>query len=375
MKQILSIFLLLPTLFLLPARTEIIQNRANPSTLTGKKPGRALQLTEVKRITDYDNDFVFKRIRSIKVADDGSIFIRGNIQILKFTPDGKYINNFIKRGEGPGEVKYLSNFILSRNNILVGSIMPVKIISFSQNGRMLNEKTIQELSRFSSLIEHFNGRSYFVSGESLIDSQKSGVIRRENKLTYIDQSGKVNKMNLSFNTKDLMLKKSSKDGVYISLDELTFFLQTFDKEKYFYISHKESYGIVQIDLESGKIIREFSRKYKPVSYVKRKYTKKEDIELYSLYEKERYNDIYKLAAYKKYLLAFTSTLNKNGEILIDVFNDKGKYIDNFYLKIPGVKRPDDLIRKPALFYNGFLWTTDTDEDDIPYAVKFKIENL
>ncbi len=374
MKKI--IFLLFFTLgFYIQISSEIFHNSDKPSVIYGKTPGRSLQLTEVQRITDYEDDFVFKMIRGIKVAEDGSIFIRGTIQILKFRPNGTYVKNLIKRGEGPGEIKYLSNFILLNNNIYVGSILPVKLIKFSQAGTLNNELTVQGLSTFASLIEVFKGRSYFVSGESLISQQKTGVIRRANNLSYIDQSGIVIKMNLSFDTKDLLIKKSSKNGVMVNMDELTRFLRAFDKEKYLYISHKERYHTIQIDLESGKIVREFSRKYKPVSYEKIKYTKIEDIELYRLYNRKHYNDIYKLATYKNNLLVFTSKMNKKGEILIDVFNDNGKYIDNFYIKIPGVNRPDDLIRKPVLFHNGFLWTTDTDEDDAPYVLKYKIDNL
>ncbi len=354
---------------------EVTGNLNIPAGISGKNPGRSLHLTEVQRITDYEEDFVFKRIRGIKIAEDGSIFIRGTIQVLKFTPEGKYVKNFIKKGEGPGEVKYLSDFILSKDNVLVGSIMPVKLINFSQSGTLKSELTIQGLSTFASLFEHFMERSYFVSSDLELNKQKSGVISRANELSYIDQSGKVIKMNLSFDTKDLMIKKSSKNGVMVNIDELTRFLRAFDKKRYLYLSYKERYHISQIDLESGKIVREIIRNYKPVTFEKIKYTKKEDIELYKLYDRKYYNDIYKLAVYKNNLIIFTSTMNKKGEILIDVFNSEGKYIDNFFVKIPGVKRPDDLIRKPVLFHHGYLWTTGTDEDDVPYAVKFEIENM
>lgn len=376
MGKIISMLLLSTfILFHFSISAKAAGNSDLPDGISGKKPGRSLHLTEAQRITDYEDDFVFKKIRSIKVAEDGSIFIRGTIQILKFTPDGKYLKNFIKKGEGPGEIKYLSDFILSKNNILVGSILPVKLINFSQSGALNSELTIQGLSTFASLFEHFKGRSYFVSGDLGLSKQKTGVIRRVNDLSYIDKSGKVIKLNLSFDTKDLMIKKSSKNGIMVNIDELTRFLRVSDKNKYLFISHKERYHINQVDMETGKIVREFTRNYKPVTFEKIKYTKKENIELYKLYDRKYYNDIYKLAVYKNNLLIFTSTMNKKGEILIDVFNNKGKYIDNYFVKIAGVKRPDDLIRKPVQFHNGFLWTTDTDDDDVPYAVKFRIKNL
>lgn len=360
-------------LFSFSINSEVIQNQENPSELPGKIPGRSIKLTEVQRITDYEDDFVFRKVRGIKIAEDGSIFVRGRDQLLEFTPQGKYVRNFIKKGEGPGEVKYFSNFAITDKSIIVGGLMPVKVIKFSPEGELKNEFTIQGLSTFATLIENLRSKSYFVSGESFINKQKTGIIPRENNLYYVNKTGNVVNMNLSFNTKDLLVKRTSKDGVIVSMDELTVLLWAFDKRGLLYISHTERYLISLIDLKSQKVIRKFHRAYKPVDYVKRKYTKKEEIELYSLDNRKSYNDIYKLIVYKENLFVFTSTMNEKKETLIDVFDSTGKYVDKFFIKIPGVKRPDDLIRKPILFHDGFFWTIDVDEDDAPYVLKYKID--
>ena len=36
------------------------------------------------------------------------------------------------------------------------------------------------------------------------------------------------------------------------------------------------------------------------------------------------------------------------------------------------ERPEDLRRKPMCFHDGHFWTVTVDEDDNPYAVKFKL---
>ena len=351
----------------------VIKNSKKPSGELDKKPGRSIKLTEVQRITDNEDDFIFRRIRGIKIAEDSSIFVRGRNHLHQFTPEGKFIRNFIKKGEGPGEVKYFTNFSITEKSIVIGSILPVKIIKYSHQGELWKEFTIQGLSAFASLLENRNNRSYFVSGESFLDNAKTGVIPRENSLYYVDNKGFVVNMNLSFDTKDMLVKKSSKAGVMVSMDELTLLLRAFDRSSFLYISNKERYKISQIDLKIDKVIKEFSREYKSVDYIKRKYKKKEDIELYALDNRKSYNDIYKLTTYNSNLLVFTSTMNKNKEVLVDVFDNTGKYIDNFYIKIPGVNRPDDLIRKPVLFNKGFLWTTDTDEDDVPFVIKYIVD--
>ena len=43
----------------------------------------------------------------IEVDDNDSIFLSGGSGVYKFTPQGKYIGNLIKKGQGPGEIPSL----------------------------------------------------------------------------------------------------------------------------------------------------------------------------------------------------------------------------------------------------------------------------
>lgn len=76
----------------------------NPEKPLSKNAGRVLKLQEVLRITDESGDFYFKYPRDFMVAYDGSIFFRDDEQILKFSPEGNFISNFFKKGQGPGEI-------------------------------------------------------------------------------------------------------------------------------------------------------------------------------------------------------------------------------------------------------------------------------
>lgn len=353
----------------------VIKNSKKTSGESDKKPGRILKLVEVKRITDYEDDFVFKRPRRIKIAPDGSVFVAGRDQLLKFTQKGHYVKNFLKKGEGPGEVKYFSNFVLTKDSVIIGAFLPVKIITLSYGGVLKNEFTVHGLKPFTSLLEGWNDKLYFVSGNPDISKSKDGVNIRKNEMLYVEKDRTATNMKLPFDTKDLMIKKTSKNGIMINMDELTNLLTAFDNNGFLYVSHTERYLIYQVDLATGKINEKFNRAYEPVKYIEKIYTKKEDIVLYSLHKRKTFNDINRIFVYKGNLLIFTSTMNKDKATLVDVFNNKGKYIDNFYIKIPGVERPDDLERKPILFHNGFLWTVDVDEDDAPYVLKYKIDMM
>ena len=133
MRKKASIFLFSTIiLFSFSISTEATGNSEMPDGVSGKKAGRSLHLIEAQRITDYDGDFIFRRIRGIKVAVDGSVYIRCRDHLYKFTSEGKLVRNYITKGEGPGEVKYFVNFDLSEKSIWVGAVYPVKLIRFSK---------------------------------------------------------------------------------------------------------------------------------------------------------------------------------------------------------------------------------------------------
>ncbi len=38
------------------------------------------------------------------VAEDGFIFVQDGIRLFKFDQDGKFIQNIVREGQGPGEI-------------------------------------------------------------------------------------------------------------------------------------------------------------------------------------------------------------------------------------------------------------------------------
>jgi len=350
----------------------VIPNPGNSAE--SREPGRSVKMTEVKRITDYDGDFIFRSIRGIKISDDGSVYVRCREHLFKFTPDGKWVLNYITKGEGPGEVKYFVNFDLSENSIWVGAVYPVKLIRFSTAGEMEEETAVRGIGNFS-VFAGIWGRPYFIKQDQDIRNSKSGILKETNTLFYLDQNNLPVNTGLTFTTKNLMMKESGKNGMRVMISELTHLLRAYDGKRFLYISESEKYRIFKVDLKSHKMIKKFTQDYKPIPYVKKEYTNKVDVELNSLYDRKFYNDIYKILIYQGKLLIFTSTLNGEGEMRVDILDSKGTFSDHFYLKLPGVERPDDLERKPLLLHKGYLWTTDIDEDDVPFVLKYRIEGF
>ncbi len=89
---------------------EIIENPNNP---LNSKAGRVIQLKKVMQITDEEGNFFLEGPIDIKVSNTGFVFIQENKKLLMFSPEGKYIKNFYRNGEGPGELnQLLTDFLL-----------------------------------------------------------------------------------------------------------------------------------------------------------------------------------------------------------------------------------------------------------------------
>ena len=80
----------------LPAQT-IIENQDKPLS---KNAGRTLQLNETWRITDESGQFYFKYPGDLKISSDGYIFYADENELLKFSPDGKFIKNLYQKRTG-----------------------------------------------------------------------------------------------------------------------------------------------------------------------------------------------------------------------------------------------------------------------------------
>ena len=352
---------------------KVKQNTSDPIGAYGEKSGNSVQLNELMRITDNGQNFIFKKINQIRIAEDGSVFVASPDQLYRFNQKGILIRKFIRKGAGPGEVIYFSNFALADKAVIVGGFKPTKLIKFTFEGNLKNEKTIRDVLPSTVMLGQWNGRVYFISRDRNLRNAKSGINQRINEIVYSGDDGIVVRTGLKFTTLDIMKPVKTRHGPVVITDELTSMISVFDQSGFLYISYKERYEIIQIDLSTNKIIRTFNRHFRPIEYKKKHDLDKYIAELHSVHNYKYYNDIYQLAICGKNLLVFTSVLNKKKEVMVDVFNQNGEYIDRFFIRIPKVERPDDLRGKPVFFQNGYFWTTGRDEDDTPFVLKYKLK--
>ena len=306
----------------IPAQT-IIENPENP---LNKNAGRVIQLKEVMRITDAVANFYFRLPREIGIAQDGSIFVLDRVdKLYKFDSTGKFVKNLLTKGEGPGEINEVMNFLLEEDEIILFDAGVNKIIRFDLLGNLIQEFKLEK-KRFYALMAYYKDNYFLVDSKILNYERKSGIKDWGRDLFVVSGKKEIIPTSYSFPGK-ISVSVSEKKGNLEFLNRLRVAIKD---HRFLYINHTQEYLIKLLDLEKKKIEKCFTRKYEKV---KAAYQEKSEIP-----RPEFHNDIQKLLICKDNLWVLTSTIHERKGILTDVFNLEGKYLDSFYLPLLKIKQ-------------------------------------
>ena len=141
MRKITLFFFSLLILMSFVLAQEIIENPEKPLS---KNAGRVLKFQEVLRITDEGGEFYFNRPARIKVASDGCIYMTDEDQFLKFSPEGEFIKNMFRKGQGPGEIQSSFAYGFIDNKIYIFDYRNRKVINLDNGGSLLGELQLRE---------------------------------------------------------------------------------------------------------------------------------------------------------------------------------------------------------------------------------------
>jgi len=345
----------------------------NPEEPLSENAGRVLQLTEELRITDSQGGFYFKSPDNIKIAPDGSIFVLDEEQFLKFDKKGKFVKNLFKKGQGPGEFERIGNYLFSDNEIVVLQGRPNKIVRLDMPGELISE--IRPEEAVSKLITCFEDE-YVMGHSSFPKLEKAGeepeIIDVKWNLKAVTEDGKVQSTNLDFPVK--WYAKRLKNAIIANFI-VDFTARPF-LDKFLIITHTQEYMLKLLDLESLQIVRTFTREYRKVKQRPEK-TGRVEVRphIFTLVPPVDYlNDIQKLFIQNKTIWAMTSTVDNEKGILVDVFNLRGEYMDNFYLPIHHHVKIEGLSQHPMTISGDALFIVEYDENDIPSVVKYKMND-
>ncbi len=338
---------------------EIIENPEKPLS---KKAGRVLQLVEELRITDEGGEFFFKSPLEVKVDEDGFVYVREKDKLFKFDPDGKFIKNILRFGEGPGEVQELASFEFDGDEVILFCSMRNKIIRTDKDGNLIQDSRFDE-ERFIRLLSYYKKKYFVLDYEWKSFERKTGIRVRSHSLFIVDERGKISSTPHSFLTKRAWRVRTIGGRGRISSSPITRIHTVRAYPQYLYIAHTQDYLIKLLDLDTSQIIRSFRRKYAKV--------KRESQELVEFFMSEYQNDVQNLLIFKDKLWVLTSTFQEGKGILVDVFKKEGEYIDNFFLPLLKIKR-ENLETWPMAVYGDALFILEINEDETLAFVKYKI---
>ncbi len=335
---------------------EIIENPEKPQS---QNAGRVLKLEEVFRITDESDDFYFSWPLDLKVDSEGSFFLLDENQFLKFSADGEYLKNLFTKGQGPGEISSSSHnrlsYFLLKNGIFLYDPTGNKIIHMDGDGNLIEEVKL-EVSLLSELYGPAN-EGFIFADEAPAPMGKSGFHDVDMSIIWVSRDGSSSKKVMAL-PKELYVDKN------FARDWAPFYGLLESDAQNLFVCHTSEYNIVLADLGNGQVIKKFNRKYRRIKYVMTESQRQfyERMKIKPL-ERKYKNDIIGLLLNKDDLWVKTSTKDKKKGILIDVFNKKGKYIDNFYINLKG---------ELMAVQGDFIFVSEKDEDENIQIVNYKM---
>jgi hypothetical protein len=348
MKKIIGLLLGITILTWLGSSQIVIENKSKPKN---KNASRILEVEELIRITDESDEYFFKRPYSLSLDMYGFIYFRDGDFFLKFSPEGKFVKNLFRRGQGPGEVQSFSYNI--QGDIINVYDSSKKIVFYGLDGQFIGEFKPEQ---------HFGMRLVGSFGDSLIFSTYD-MPNREERMGMTDIYHRI--ILISKDTGGVQEIRSFPIPWYVTANFGTsyapFFVLPNKDGSLLFINDSPEYRIKVMKTATGEILRIFQRKYKRV-----KFPKQPPRPAGATQPKRKYiYDIYYMIRNEEQIWIWTSTEDKEKGVLFDVFSPDGEYLDSFYIpsevSLMGVR-------------GDILFARNQDEEGIYSVVKYKILN-
>ena len=336
----------------------------NPNRQSSQNEVRKVNLKEVMRFSDVpEKEIFFRRPWAIKLDDNGNIYIQDRPHILKFGPDGKFLVKMIKEGQGPGEmpdgyVGSLRDFFVAKNKVVAFS--SYKALWFNEKGEFQEEKRVSIKGRADFIVTpDLNYYAFERIHPRPKEMQKVGPYKYQMYLWRIIPDYKEKEMIYKWEFSGYIYGDGSfsfRGPRYFSIDSEILIVNITDEYEFF-----------SFDLKKGKIIKNFTRKYKRI--------KNQRLTIYFQRGTIYHSDIYGFHYVKPKLWVVTSTIDENGNPLIHSYDLKTGDMEEFYLMYP--KSEDDIKRRHDYNFfavaNGFIYTIEQNSEGFYNIVKYRME--
>ena len=367
MKRPILLILAAAVLSSMTAALNIIENPAKPLS---EKAGRVVTLKEEMRIKDTGAGFFFKNPYSIRVSPRGDIFIKdGQEQALQFDPQGHFVRNLFKKGQGPGELSTLGDIWASPDRLyLLG--YPPKILVYDYEGNL-----VQELPLRGGML---GGRFILADPANLLVYGPSRP----------DPASGTGFMDIPWDITEI-----APDGA--SLKTIgSFPIRTFQEvQEGGAVSGKAWNQLQVVALNGNSLFLNYTPEYMVDNFVKdkqatvlrfrRPYTRIKRSSGGGVSGSagsgppppEFWPDIYALHIVDGHLWVQTWTVTEEKGILFDVFNSKGQYIDSFFIQSKMKNEYGEPARIRMTIVGGFAYFKEETRDGLIVIRKCRLVGL
>ncbi len=273
MKKTFILFTIISIFFLFSCNHKTTEKKGTKRNklLEQTKPLKGEIRLELEKVLSFNPSETNKDAVNLgrvgKDKDGNFYFSSSKISVIKYSPDGKYLKAFLKKGQGPGELPYISYFRILPEGIYLSNGR--KLIKFDFEGKIVFEKKFKErhgikMVKDNEFVGTFNDvkkegdKTIFKKALGLLDINEKVLVKYFDTLKSGITIVRTGKGAIAFGIR----------GVFPAME------WAYDRKNgivYFGVSDK--YRIYSVDLKGNKICS-FGKKQVPKT---RTYKEKEEI--------------------------------------------------------------------------------------------------
>jgi hypothetical protein len=351
---------------------QVIENPAKPMA---KNAGRVVAPEEVLAISDEGtSEFYFKWPHALAAGPDGSLILLDVEQALRFDRNGRFLGNFFKKGQGPGEVNNASAILAVGPRLVIHSPHPNKLVFFGPAVTFEKELSIRRDEQGLLRAVFYQAPAfYMMSTEFPKTSGDPDIVDRSETIIAVDAATAEAKTLAAFITKAFVVTGDGGAGM-ISIINL---IAAPFGDRLIAVIHTEDYLIKLYDPAADAIVREFRRTFprvkgRPLTAAEKKGGVIINDKHYTRPVRKFENDLKNLLVRDNAIWAVTSTRDGAKGVLIDIFDGEGVYRDCFWLKLPDPALGSILSPGQSALDGEFLWVVERSEDETFAIKKYRI---
>jgi hypothetical protein len=346
---------------------QVIENLVK---LRAANAGRVVTLKEELRIEDTGAGYFFKNPGPIRVSPRGDIFFKdGPEQALQFDPEGRFIRNLFKKGQGPGELSSIVDTWASPDRLYLRG-NPPKILVFDYEGNLVQELPLRGgliggrfiLADQANLLLYGTGRPGPSGGTGSIDIPWD--------IIAIEPDGTSQNTIGSFPIPSFL---EVEEGGAISVTAWNLLQVVALNGNSLFLNCSPEYLVENFVKDKQAVVLRFRRPYKRI---KRSSGGGVSGSAGSgPPPPEFWPDIYALHIVDGHLWVQTWTVTDGKGNLFDVFDTKGQYIDSFYIQSTIKNEDGEPARLSMTIVGGFAYFHEETSDGLIVIRKCRLVGL